>query len=189
MKKTGVFICHCGINIAGTVDVKKVAEELSKYPGVGHSEDYIYMCSDPGQNHIVEAIKEKNLDRVVVSCCSPTLHETTFRNACKSAGINSFLCEIGNIREQCSWVHKDKDKATEKAIKITKSAVERIKRNEALDPISIPVTRRALVIGGGIAGIQSALDLAVTYVTLAPGVMRPSRQHVGVYKTIWVGDL
>ena len=160
MKKTGVFICHCGINIAGTVDVKKVAEELSRYPGVGHSEDYIYMCSDPGQNRIIDAIKEKNLDRVVVSCCSPTLHETTFRNACKSAGINSFLCEIANIREQCSWVHKDKEKATRKAVKITKSIVERIRRSEPLEPISIPVTRRALVVGGGIAGIQSALDLA-----------------------------
>jgi len=160
MKKTGVFICHCGINIAGTVDVKKVAETLSKYPGVAHSEEYIYMCSDPGQNHIIEAIKEKNLDNVVVSCCSPSLHETTFRNACKLAGINPFLCEIANIREQCSWVHKDMEKATEKAIKITRSTVERVRRNEPLEPISVPVTRRALVIGGGIAGIQSALDLA-----------------------------
>lgn len=160
MKKTGVFVCHCGINIAGTVDVKKVAEELSKYPGVEHSEDYIYMCSDPGQNKIIDAVKEKQLDRVVISCCSPTLHETTFRNACKSAGINPFLCEISNIREQCSWVHTDTEKATEKAIKITKSTVERILRNEPLEPVSIPVTRRALVIGGGISGIQSALDLA-----------------------------
>jgi heterodisulfide reductase subunit A len=160
MKRTGVFICHCGINIAGTVDVKKVAEELSTYPGVAHSEDYIYMCSDPGQNKIIDAIKEKNLDRVVISCCSPTLHETTFRNAAKAAGINPYLCEIGNIREQCSWVHPDREKATEKAIKITKTTVERVKQNEPLDPISIPVTRRAMVVGGGVAGIQSALDLA-----------------------------
>lgn len=160
MKKTGVFICHCGINIAGTVDVKKVAEELSTYPGVAHSEDYIYMCSDPGQNKIIDAVKENALDRVVISCCSPTLHETTFRNACKSAGINPFLCEIGNIREQCSWVHPDTRKATEKAIKITKSTVARVMRNEPLEPVSIPVTKRAMVIGGGIAGIQSALDLA-----------------------------
>ena len=160
MKRTGVFICHCGINIARTVDVKKVAEELANYPGVAHSEDYIYMCSDPGQNKIIDAIKENNLDRVVVSCCSPTLHETTFRNACKAAGLNQYLCEIGNIREQCSWVHEDREKATEKAIKITKSTVQRLLRNEALEPISVPVTRRSLVIGGGIAGIQSALDLA-----------------------------
>lgn len=160
MKRTGVFICHCGINIAGTVDVKKVAEELSKHAGVAHSEEYVYMCSDPGQNLIINAIKEKKLDNVVVACCSPTLHETTFRNTSKAGGLNTFQCEIANIREQCSWVHKDMDKATEKAIKITKSTVERVRRNESLEPISIPVTRRALVIGGGIAGIQSALDLA-----------------------------
>jgi len=160
MKRTGVFVCHCGINIAGTVDVKKVAKELSNHTGVVHSEEYIYMCSDPGQNLIIEAIKENQLDSVVVACCSPTLHETTFRNTVKSAGINPFQCEIANIREQCSWVHKDMEKATEKAIKVTKSVVERVHRNESLDPISIPVTRRALVVGGGIAGIQSALDLA-----------------------------
>jgi len=161
-KKTGVFVCHCGINIAGTVDVKKVAKDLAKHPDVEHSEDYVYMCSDPGQNLIIDSIKEKGLDKVVVACCSPTLHETTFRNAAKSAGINEFQCEIANIREQCSWVHKDMDKATEKAIKIARSAVERVQGNESLEPISIPVTRRALVIGGGIAGIQAALDMANT---------------------------
>lgn len=160
MKKTGVFICHCGINIAGTVDVKKVAKKLSKHKGVAHSEDYVYMCSDPGQNLIIDAIKEKKLDKVVVACCSPTLHETTFRNTCKAAGLNNFQCEIANIREQCSWVHKDMEKATKKAEKITESVVERVQRNESLEPIAVPVTRRALVIGGGIAGIQSALDLA-----------------------------
>ncbi|MBA7692728.1 Ferredoxin-type protein NapF [subsurface metagenome] len=162
MKRTGVFVCHCGINIAGTVDVKKVSKELSKHKGVAHSEDYVYMCSDPGQNLIIEAIKEKKLDSVVVACCSPNLHETTFRNTAKSAGLNAFQCEIANIREQCSWVHKDMEKATEKATKITKSATEKVRRNESLEPISVPVTRRALVIGGGIAGIQSALDLANT---------------------------
>ena len=160
MKKTGVFICHCGINIAGTVDVKRVAEELAKYPGVSHSEDYVYMCSDPGQNLIIKAIKEEGLDNVVVACCSPTLHETTFRNACRSAGLNQFQCEISNIREQCSWVHKDMEKATGKAINLVKSTVERVRRNEALEPVSIPVTRRAMVVGGGIAGIQASLDLA-----------------------------
>lgn len=161
-KRTGVFICHCGINIAGTVDVKKVAEDLSKHEGVDYSEEYVYMCSDPGQNLVKNAIKEKKLDNVVVACCSPTLHETTFRNASKSAGINSFQCEIANIREQCSWVHKEKEKATEKAIKITKGAVEKVRRNESLEPISVPVTRKALVIGGGIAGIQASLDMANT---------------------------
>lgn len=160
MRKTGVFICHCGINIAGTVDVKKVAQELAKHEGVVHAEDYVYMCSDPGQNLIIQAIKDKKLDNVVVACCSPTLHETTFRNASKAAGLNAFRCEIANIREQCSWVHKDMSKATQKATKITKSAVEKVRQNEALDAISVPVTRRALVIGGGIAGIQASLDLA-----------------------------
>ena len=160
MKRTGFFICHCGVNIAGTVKVEKVAEELAKHPGVVFSRDYVYMCSDPGQNLIVDAIKEQKLDNVVISCCSPTLHETTFRNAAKSAGLNQFHCEIANVREQCSWVHKDKDKATAKAIKISKNAVEKVRRNEALEPLAIPVTRKAMVIGGGIAGIQAALDLA-----------------------------
>jgi heterodisulfide reductase subunit A len=159
-KRTGVFVCHCGINIAGTVDVKNVAEELMKHSDVAHSEDYVYMCSDPGQKLIENSIKEHSLDSVVIACCSPNLHETTFRNCAKAAGINEFQCEIANIREQCSWVHKDKLKATEKAKKITHSTVERVVKNKSLEPISIPVTRRGLVIGGGIAGIQAALDMA-----------------------------
>ncbi|MGQ9672730.1 MAG: 4Fe-4S dicluster domain-containing protein [Candidatus Aminicenantales bacterium] len=160
MKRTGVFVCHCGINIAGTVDVKKVAQELAQHPGVVHAEDYVYMCSDPGQNLIIQAIQEKKLNNVVVACCSPTLHETTFRRTAGMAGLNAFRCEIANIREQCSWVHKEKDKATQKAIKITKSVVEKVHRNESLEAVSVPVTRKALVIGGGIAGIQASLDLA-----------------------------
>ena len=122
-KRTGVFVCHCGVNIAGTVDVKGVAEELSKHPGVDHSVDYVYMCSDPGQKEVEKAIEERNLDSVVIACCSPNLHESTFRNAAKRAGISEFQCEIANIREQCSWVHKDKAVGTEKAKKITKGAV------------------------------------------------------------------
>ncbi len=161
MKKVGVFICHCGSNIAGTVDVEKVKEELKKYPGVALSENYVYMCSDPGQKLIIEAIKEKKLDSVVVACCSPTLHETTFRKACELAGLNPYQCEIANIREQCSWVHPDdKAEATRKAVKITKTIVEKVQANESLEPISIPITRRALVIGGGVAGMQAALDIA-----------------------------
>jgi len=160
MKRTGVFVCHCGINIAGTVDVKKVAAELARHPGVVHAEDYVYMCSDPGQNLIIKAIKEKKLDTVVVACCSPTLHETTFRNVSKIAGLNPYRCEIANIREQCSWVHRDKSKATQKAISITRSVVEKVRRNESLEDVSVPVTKRALVIGGGIAGIQASLDIA-----------------------------
>ena len=161
-RRTGVFVCHCGTNIAGTVDVKRVAEDLAEHPDVVHSEDYVYMCSDPGQNRVADAIRDKGLDNIIVACCSPNLHETTFRNAAKAGGLNQFHCEIANIREQCSWVHRDKEKATEKSIRITRSAVERVGRNESLTPISVPVTRRALVVGAGIAGIQAALDLANT---------------------------
>lgn len=159
-KRTGVFVCHCGTNIAATVDVEKVAEEMSNEESVVYSKDYVYMCSDPGQNSVIEAIKEHNLDSVVVSCCSPNLHEKTFRDNAQRAGINNFTCEISNIREQCSWVHKNRDQATTKAIKISRSAVRRVGRNQSLEPIAVPVTRRALVIGGGIAGIQAAVDIA-----------------------------
>lgn len=160
MKRIGVFICHCGINIAGTVDVDKVREEISKYPGVVHCEDYKYMCSEPGQLMVKDAVKEKNLEGVIVAACSPTLHEATFRRAVQSVGLNPYLYESANIREHCSWVHKDKEVATVKAIKIVKSIVEKVKLNEGLKPIEVPVTRRALVIGGGIAGIQASLDIA-----------------------------
>ncbi|CAK0771003.1 hypothetical protein CCP3SC15_4260003 [Gammaproteobacteria bacterium] len=118
-KRTGVFVCHCGNNIAATVDVAKVAKEMAGEESVVCARDYVYMCSDPGQNAVIQAIKENNLDSVVVSCCSPNLHEKTFRENAKSAGLNDFTCEIANIREQCSWVHKDRDAATEKAIKIS----------------------------------------------------------------------
>jgi len=160
--RTGVFVCHCGVNIAGTVDVRAATEELAAYPGVVHAEDYVYMCSDPGQNRIVQAIREKALDSVVVACCSPSLHETTFRNVTHAGGLNAFKCEIANIREQCSWVHRDMTAATAKALRITRIGIERVRRNEPLEPVSVPVTHRALVIGGGIAGIQAALDIANT---------------------------
>ena len=159
-KRTGVFVCHCGNNIAATVDVKKVAEAMSNEENVVASEDYVYMCSDPGQNAVLQSIKDNKLDSVVISCCSPTLHEKTFRDNATRAGLNSFTCEIANIREQCAWVHKDKEIATEKAIKISRSAVRRAGRDQALEPIAVPVTRKVLVIGGGIAGIQASLDMA-----------------------------
>ncbi len=159
-KRTGVFVCHCGNNIAATVDVKKVAEVMATEEGVVYSEDYVYMCSDPGQNAVIQSIKDNNLDSVVISCCSPNLHEKTFRDNAKRAGLNSFTCEIANIREQCAWVHKDRNRATEKAIKISRSAVRRAGRDQPLEPIAVPVTRKVLVIGGGIAGIQAALDIA-----------------------------
>lgn len=159
-ERIGVFVCHCGLNIAGTVDVEKVTEELSKYPGVAYATDYRYVCSDPGQNLIKEAVKEHNLTKFVVAACTPSLHERTFRRVGENAGLNPYLVEIANIREQCSWVHTDKDKATEKAIRIIKYVVEKLKLNRPLEPSRIPITKKALVIGGGIAGIQAALDIA-----------------------------
>lgn len=159
-QRIGVFICHCGINIASTVQIERVVKALKEYAGVVHIEDYKYMCSDPGQGMIEARIKEKRLNGVVVAACSPTLHEVTFRNVMARAGVNPYRCEIANIREHCSWIHKDIDKATEKAIKIIKTIIEKVKLNEELTPLSIRIIKRALVIGGGIAGIQSALDIA-----------------------------
>jgi heterodisulfide reductase subunit A len=161
MKKIGVFICHCGVNIAGTVDVKRVAREAEELGDVVHSEDYIYMCSDPGQLLIRKAVREKALDGVIVACCSPSMHEVTFRKAVKSEGLNPYLCEIANIREQCSWVHqKDKELATEKATEIIQSVLEKLRENEILETLAMPLTKRVLVIGGGIAGITASVDLA-----------------------------
>ena len=160
MSRIGVFICHCGENIGSTVDCTRVADACRSIPGVSYSADYKYMCSDPGQNMIKSAIKEKNLTGVVVAACSPRMHEPTFRRACAEAGLNPFLCEMANLREQCSWVHPRTDATTEKAIDIVSMLVAKVKRNAPLFPIKVPVTRTALVIGGGIAGIQAALDIA-----------------------------
>ncbi len=159
-KKIGVFICHCGTNIAGTVDIKKAVASLGKRSGVAIAADYKYMCSEPGQAKIKKAIEEHGLDSVVVAACSPTLHESTFRRACESSGLNPHECEIANIREQCSWVHHNKEKATRKAITIVRSILEKSELNKPLEQIGVPVTRKALVIGGGIAGLQAALDIA-----------------------------
>ncbi len=160
MARIGVFVCHCGENIAGIVDVNRVAKTLAEHPGVAYSIDYKYMCSDPGQKLVKQAICEHRLSGLVVCACSPQMHEATFRRVCAEAGLNPYLCEIANIREQCSWVHTDKTQATEKAIEIIRSLIEKAKRNNELYPIHVPVTKRALIIGGGIAGIQSALDIA-----------------------------
>ncbi len=161
MKRLGVFICHCGVNIAGTVDVKKVADGVGAERDVIHGVDYIYMCSDPGQQLIRDAIREKRLDGVVVACCSPSMHENTFRKAVASEGLNPYQCEIANIREQCSWVHqKEKEKATEKAKEIIESVLQKVRENESLEAIGVPVHRKVLVVGGGISGITAALDLA-----------------------------
>ncbi|ABL65293.1 CoB--CoM heterodisulfide reductase iron-sulfur subunit A family protein [Chlorobium phaeobacteroides] len=160
MAKIGVFVCHCGENIGSRVDCEKLTEAMNNHPGVSVSVQYKYFCSDPGQENVKKAIRENNLTGIVVAACSPKMHEATFRKACAEAGLNPYLCEIANIREQCSWVHSDKDMATEKAIEITRSLIEKVKLNNELQPIEVPVTRRALVIGGGIAGIQAALDIA-----------------------------
>jgi heterodisulfide reductase subunit A len=160
MSRIGVFVCHCGENISRTVDVERVAKAAEKLSGVAYACDYKYMCSDPGQNLLKNAVSEHNLDGIVVAACSPRMHEKTFRKAAQSAGLNPYLCEMANIREHCSWVHEDREEATAKATEIVTMLVERVKMNKKLQPITVPVTKRALVIGGGIAGIQAALDIA-----------------------------
>ena len=162
MARIGAFVCWCGRNIAGTVDVKAVSAALRRHPGVVHAEDYTYLCSDPGQSKVREAVRDKKLGGVVVAACSPQLHESTFRGACAKAGLNPYLCEMANIREHCSWVHDEPGPATAKAIELAKAAVEKVRRARPLRPIRIPVTRRALVVGGGVAGIQTALGIAGT---------------------------
>ena len=160
MQRIGVFVCHCGTNIAGTVDVKAVAEAMKREPGVVFATDYQYMCSQAGQNMIQDAVREHKLTGIVVCSCSPRMHEATFRKTAAAAGINSYMVEIANIREQCSWVHKDMQTGTEKAIILARTAVAKVNLNAPLTPGESPVTKRALVIGGGIAGIQTALDIA-----------------------------
>ena len=160
MQRVGVFVCWCGSNIAGTVDVHAVAEALKNEPGVVFSADYQYMCSQAGQEMIKTAVHEHNLTGIVVCSCSPRMHEATFRKTAAAAGLNPYMVEIANIREQCSWVHKDMMTGTEKAIILGKAAVAKVNLNAPLTPGESPVTKRALVIGGGIAGIQTALDIA-----------------------------
>lgn len=160
MQRIGVFVCHCGTNIAATVDVEKVVEAIKNEPGVVHAEDYQYMCSEAGQSKIQEAIKEKHLTGVVVCSCSPRMHENTFRKAVEKAGMNPYMLEIANIREHCSWIHKNREEATEKAIILARAAVAKVHLNAPLQPGESKVVKRALVIGGGIAGIQTALDIA-----------------------------
>ena len=160
MQRIGVFVCWCGSNIAATVDVNAVSEALAREPGVVFSTNYQYMCSESGQNLIKDAIKEHQLTGVVICSCSPRMHEATFRKTVAAAGLNSYMLEIANIREQCSWIHKDKAEATEKAIILGRAAIAKVQLNAPLTPGTSPVTKRALVIGGGIAGIQTALDIA-----------------------------
>lgn len=160
-KRIGVFVCHCGLNIAQSVDVLKVVDEIRRYPGVAHAENYLYMCSEPGQEIIRKAIREHRLDAVINANCSPSLHEKTFRNLVAAEGLNPFHQEVANIREHCSWPHAgNREVATQKAIAIVKATVDRLLLNMALIPAVIDLNRRALVIGAGIAGMQAALRIA-----------------------------
>jgi heterodisulfide reductase subunit A len=159
--RIGVFVCECGLNIAGTIDcaaVSKYAETLNDVVCVVQNK---YTCADPGQNEIKKAIAEHNLNRVVVASCTPKIHEPTFRECVADAGLNPYLFEMVNIREHCSWVHQnEKEKATEKAKDLVRSGVARARYLEPQTEMVVPITKAALVIGGGVTGIQAALDLA-----------------------------
>ena len=162
-ERIGVYVCHCGTNIAGVVDVQEVAEWAAsqlEHRGVVIGRDYKFMCSSLGQELIEKDIKELGLTRVVVAACSPHLHEATFRTACKNAGLNPYLCELVSIREQVSWVHTDKAAATAKSKAVVSGGVERVIRHVPLEPLRVPIHPDTLVVGGGIAGIQSALEIA-----------------------------
>jgi heterodisulfide reductase subunit A len=161
MKRIGIFVCHCGTNIAGSVDVERVVEEVSRFPDVVYAVDYKYMCSDPGQQLIRDHIRKDRLDAVVVAACSPAMHETTFRRTSEAEGVNPYQTEIANIREQSSWVHQQHgEAATNKAIETIRTIVAKAHYNQSLTPFYLPLVKRAMVIGGGIAGMQAALDLA-----------------------------
>jgi len=160
LQRIGFFVCWCGSNIAATVDVAAVAKAIEAEPDVVFARDYQYMCSESGQAIIKDAIKEHNLTGIVVASCSPRMHENTFRKAAVAAGLNPYMVEIANIREQCSWIHKDIKVGTEKAITLARTAVAKLRFNKPLIAGESPVVKRALVIGGGIAGLQTALDIA-----------------------------
>jgi len=158
--KTGVYICHCGTNIANTVDVADVAGYASKLDDVVLARDYEYMCSDPGQDLIKNDIREQGLNRVVVASCSPLMHEVTFRKACDQAGLNPFFFQMANIREHCSWVIPDRIQATGKAKSLVAAAVHRVHFHDPLNMREVDMNPSALVLGGGISGIEAALRLA-----------------------------
>jgi len=158
--KIGVYVCNCGTNIAKIVDAVAVAEYAQTLPNVVLAKTYKYMCSNPGQEMIAQDIKENELDRVVVAACSPNMHERTFRAALRMAGLNQYLLEMANIREQCSWVHKDRREATKKAMALVHAAVLRVEKHEALESMAVDMSPNVLVIGGGIAGMTAALELA-----------------------------
>ncbi len=156
----GVYVCHCGTNIAATVDVAAVADFAASLEGVTVARHYAYMCSDPGQALIQEDIRERGVERVVVASCSPLMHETTFRAACATAGLNPFLFQMTNLREHCAWVTDDRRLATAKAKDLVAAAVARVRLHEPLEARQASVRQAALVVGGGIAGIEAALRMA-----------------------------
>jgi heterodisulfide reductase subunit A len=158
--RVGVYVCHCGTNIAGMVDVEKVSDFASRLENVVVARHYAYMCSDPGQALIQDDIVKEGLDRVVVASCSPLMHETTFRLACSEAGLNPFLFQMTNIREHCSWVSEDHERATQKAEALVSAAVNRVQYHTPLEMRQANVKQSALVVGAGIAGIEAALRLA-----------------------------
>jgi heterodisulfide reductase subunit A len=174
--RVGVFVCDCGLNIAGAVDCGAVNEYAETLPDVVCAVRNKYTCADPGQNEIKAAIKEHRLNRVVVASCTPRQHEPTFRQCVKEAGLNPYLMEMANLREHCSWVHPgDWDAATDKAKDLVASAVARARFLQPQEELTVPVTKRALVIGGGVAGIEAALELAdaghqVTMVEKEPSI-------------------
>jgi heterodisulfide reductase subunit A len=173
--RVGVYICHCGTNIAGIVDVKAVTAFAAGLENVVVARDYAYMCSDPGQSLIVDDIRQMGLDRIVVASCTPLMHESTFRRACSEAGLNPYLFQMSNIREHCAWITDDKLAATEKARALVEAAVERVLWHEPLEMRQVAVKQSALVVGGGIAGIEAALRLAdsgkhVTLVEREPSI-------------------
>jgi heterodisulfide reductase subunit A len=158
--RVGVYICQCGTNIAGVVDVKAVVDYATSLPGVIIARQYTYMCSDPGQALINEDIRTEKLNRVVVASCTPVMHESTFRKTCTQAGLNPFLFQMANIREQCAWVTIDPEAATEKAQALVAAAVRRVALQSPLEMRQVAMKPSALVVGGGIAGIEAALRLA-----------------------------
>jgi heterodisulfide reductase subunit A len=160
LPRIGVYVCECGINIATTVDVEEVTKMAAELPGVVIARQSKYTCSEPGQNAIQDDIHNLGLERVVVASCTPRMHETTFQRLLASSGLNPYFFEMANIREHVSWITEDPEMATEKAIRLVRSAVFRVANHEPLEPRHEPVTKASLVVGGGIAGIQAALSIA-----------------------------
>ncbi len=158
--KTGVYVCHCGSNIAKMVDCESVTTWAEGLEHVTVAREHKFMCSNPGQAMIEDDIHELGLDRVVVASCSPRMHELTFRGACARAGVNPYMFEMANIREHCSWVHTDRGEATEKAKSLVGAAVGRVAYHQPLVEKRVPINPATMIIGGGVAGIQAALEIA-----------------------------